>query len=395
MDDPVRTNEEDSNHDNLSVMSNISDGHLTNPAAAGMGEEKPQLPTNTESHQNQIRLLATSRDVVGGSNDGSSSTMTTPAMAIASAHQIRLPTASSKIASPENRRDMAANEAGQGYKQGQSVQEAKKRRMVWTDELHSRFLQAYEFLNNTQGLTRKNVASHLQKHQIRLPVTASVHQIIQPTASSNDSESNDNSMTTIQSPDNGDSLTRESACGAQKNTSDDEFQMMNEPGLTRENVASHLQKHQIRLLATASVHQIRQPTTSSNDSENNDDSMTTTQTMEIASPENQRDMAANKAGQGYEQGQSVQGPKKRRMVWTDELHNRFLQAYEFLNSTQGLTRKNVASHIQKHQIRLPVTASVHQIIQLTASSNDSESNDNSMTTIQSPDNGDSLTRESA
>ncbi|KAG8052075.1 hypothetical protein GUJ93_ZPchr0001g31537 [Zizania palustris] len=102
-------------------------------------------------------------------------------------------------------------------------------------------------------------------------------------------------------------------------------------------------KHQIRLLVTASVHQIRQPTTSSNDSENNDDSMTTTQTMEIASPGNQRDMAANEAGQGHEQGQSAQDTKKRRMVWTDELHNRFLQVYEFLDSTQDAVPKKNTS----------------------------------------------------
>ncbi|KAL7588179.1 hypothetical protein Lser_V15G41411 [Lactuca serriola] len=59
--------------------------------------------------------------------------------------------------------------------------ERKKQRLVWTDELHQQFLDAVEQLGNNNavpkkvlelmnvpGLTRENVASHLQKYRLNL-----------------------------------------------------------------------------------------------------------------------------------------------------------------------------------------------------------------------------------
>ncbi|KAL5227648.1 hypothetical protein ABZP36_015913 [Zizania latifolia] len=315
--DPVRTKEEDINHGNLSLMSNTSDGHLTNPAATGMGEEKPQLLMNTESHQNQIGLLVTSQDAVGRSNDGS--TMTAPTMAIASAHQIRLSTASPDdggsnddsmtttltiaIASPGNQRDMAANEAGQGQEQGRSVQEPK------TQRLHSRSLHVYEFLKSAQDD----------------PVWTK------------EKDSNHDNLSLVSNTSDG-HLTNPAAVG-----------MGEEKPQLLTNTESH--QNQIRLLATS------QDVIGGS----NDGSTTTALTMEIASLGNQHETAADEEGQGQEQGRSAQEPKKQRVVWTAELHNRFLQVCEFLNRTQDavpqkilemmneprLTRANVASHLQK------------------------------------------------
>ncbi|KDO60100.1 hypothetical protein CISIN_1g040406mg, partial [Citrus sinensis] len=65
------------------------------------------------------------------------------------------------------------------------------------------------------------------------------------------------------------------------------------------------------------------------------------------------------------EGENAAAPKKAKVVWTNSLHNRFLQAIrhitlekavpkkilEFMN-VPGLTRENVASHLQKYRIFL-------------------------------------------
>ncbi|KAK2653759.1 hypothetical protein Ddye_013615 [Dipteronia dyeriana] len=66
------------------------------------------------------------------------------------------------------------------------------------------------------------------------------------------------------------------------------------------------------------------------------------------------------------EGENSTAPKKPKVVWTDALHNRFLQAiryitlekavpkkiYEVMNVPELLTRDNVASHLQKYRIFL-------------------------------------------
>ena len=72
--------------------------------------------------------------------------------------------------------DAAAAAAGGGAGRGE-----KKARMVWTPSLHHRFVEAVEHLGekgavpkaivrlmNVDGLTRENVASHLQKYRLYL-----------------------------------------------------------------------------------------------------------------------------------------------------------------------------------------------------------------------------------
>ncbi|KAK3220802.1 hypothetical protein Dsin_014772 [Dipteronia sinensis] len=66
------------------------------------------------------------------------------------------------------------------------------------------------------------------------------------------------------------------------------------------------------------------------------------------------------------EGENSIAPKKTKVVWTDALHNRFLQAiryitlekavpkkiYEVMNVPELLTRDNVASHLQKYRLFL-------------------------------------------
>ncbi|CAI7860478.1 unnamed protein product, partial [Closterium sp. NIES-53] len=72
-------------------------------------------------------------------------------------------------------------EASEGDMEGTSVRTAKKPRLVWTAELHSRFMSAVNHLGvknavpttilklmNVEGMTRENVASHLQKYRLYL-----------------------------------------------------------------------------------------------------------------------------------------------------------------------------------------------------------------------------------
>ena len=62
-----------------------------------------------------------------------------------------------------------------------SAQALKRPRLVWSESLHQRFVQAVNTLGpkravpksimkimNVEGLTRENVASHLQKYRIQL-----------------------------------------------------------------------------------------------------------------------------------------------------------------------------------------------------------------------------------
>ncbi|KAL9409609.1 hypothetical protein AB3S75_047929 [Citrus x aurantiifolia] len=74
---------------------------------------------------------------------------------------------------------------------------------------------------------------------------------------------------------------------------------------------------------------------------------------------------ASKKGKGKQTQQNATAPKKPKVAWTDSLHNRFLQAIrhiglekavpkkilEFMN-VPGITRENVASHLQKYRIFL-------------------------------------------
>ena len=61
------------------------------------------------------------------------------------------------------------------------LQRTKRNKLIWTPSLHKQFLRALEVLGtfdampadvlyvmNVEGLTRENVASHLQKHRLRL-----------------------------------------------------------------------------------------------------------------------------------------------------------------------------------------------------------------------------------
>ncbi|KAL9412195.1 hypothetical protein AB3S75_045757 [Citrus x aurantiifolia] len=82
---------------------------------------------------------------------------------------------------------------------------------------------------------------------------------------------------------------------------------------------------------------------------------------------NQKDSKrkAPKKDKGKQTKQNATAPKKPKVAWTDSLHNRFLQAIrhiglekavpkkilEFMN-VPGLTRENVASHLQKYRIFL-------------------------------------------
>ena len=74
-----------------------------------------------------------------------------------------------------------------GEKEATSGRATKKRRLVWTPELHVRFMSAVNHLGianavpktilqlmNVEGMTRENVASHLQKYRLYLKRLAGV-----------------------------------------------------------------------------------------------------------------------------------------------------------------------------------------------------------------------------
>ncbi|XP_012435685.1 two-component response regulator ARR1 [Gossypium raimondii] len=70
----------------------------------------------------------------------------------------------------------------------------------------------------------------------------------------------------------------------------------------------------------------------------------------------------DKEGDNWDQGSSTL--KKPKLIWTNELHNRFLQAIDMLGSeaypkkilqlmnVPGLRKENVSSHLQKHRLSL-------------------------------------------
>eukprot|EP00850_Spirogloea_muscicola_P013613 SM000093S24424 [mRNA] locus=s93:195063:198358:- [translate_table: standard] len=75
----------------------------------------------------------------------------------------------------------ATTSGGSGGSAGPSGRQSKKSRLVWTAELHSRFMNAVNHLGvkhavpktilqlmNVEGMTRENVASHLQKYRLYL-----------------------------------------------------------------------------------------------------------------------------------------------------------------------------------------------------------------------------------
>ncbi|XP_031259538.1 two-component response regulator ARR2-like [Pistacia vera] len=74
---------------------------------------------------------------------------------------------------------------------------------------------------------------------------------------------------------------------------------------------------------------------------------------------------AIKKGKDYMEGENSVAPKKAKVVWTNSLHNRFLQAIKLISlekavpkkilecmNVPGLTRENVASHLQKYRLFL-------------------------------------------
>lgn len=74
-----------------------------------------------------------------------------------------------------------AESGGQGQEEDQAARTLKRPRLVWTPELHKRFVEAVAHLGiknavpktimqlmNVEGLTRENVASHLQKYRLYL-----------------------------------------------------------------------------------------------------------------------------------------------------------------------------------------------------------------------------------
>ncbi|XP_010549603.2 PREDICTED: putative two-component response regulator ARR19, partial [Tarenaya hassleriana] len=81
-----------------------------------------------------------------------------------------------------------------------------------------------------------------------------------------------------------------------------------------------------------------------------------------------RDKITTRAGEEENKGEETAASKKNRMTWTDDLHQKFLQAVNVIGiekavpktilkcmqemKVQGLSRNNVASHLQKYRLNL-------------------------------------------
>ncbi|XP_022754642.1 two-component response regulator ARR2-like [Durio zibethinus] len=74
---------------------------------------------------------------------------------------------------------------------------------------------------------------------------------------------------------------------------------------------------------------------------------------------------SSRKGKDDQEGKTASAPKKAKVVWTNSLHNQFLEALRHIGlekavpkkilehmNAQGLTRENVASHLQKYRIFL-------------------------------------------
>ncbi|CAM0953695.1 unnamed protein product [Alopecurus aequalis] len=115
----------------------------------------------------------------------------------------------------------------------------------------------------------------------------------------------------------------------------------------------------------------KSPHVAANGPHNNSQSMTSSKIANSASPggrarRNNKKQACNVVSEEEEQQQPAEKPQKPRVVWTDELHKKFVEAHDEL-ATSGdavpkkilalmgdstLTRENIASHLQKHRLNL-------------------------------------------
>lgn len=158
------------------------------PGMAGCGrvrEWEAGLPTAAEltplSHQLIPRALAAAFriDVAGASSDSPTSNLSFPCDDFDDDEEDDDDDRETEAASP-------AAPAGGGGNAGKKKK--KKHRMVWTAELHRRFIDAVAQLGdkaavpkaivqvmNVEGITREHVASHLQKYRVYLKRTRAIH----------------------------------------------------------------------------------------------------------------------------------------------------------------------------------------------------------------------------